>query len=87
MKPSIEETLVDWFGQNHSIEIKTIYVETKLNEMDQKVLYKADGEFYPCILDPQDDEIALEYHNLTLSDWRFEGTKLTFIDETKFKIR
>lgn len=86
MKPSIEETLVDWLGAQ-SIEVKTIEVETKHNEIDQKILYKADGEFYPCGLDPEDDEKALDYHQFTLTDWRFEGTKLTFIDDTKFKIR
>lgn len=90
MKPSIEETIVDWLGE-HSLQVSSIEVETAVHVTEDgceetKVLYKAEGSFYPCGLDPQDDELCLEYHQFTRTDERFRGTKMEFIGETKFKI-
>lgn len=90
MKSSIEETLVDWLGE-HSLEVRAINVETTVLVSEDgceetKVLYKATGSFYPCGLDPEDDELCLEYHQFTLTDERFRDTKMEFISETEFRI-
>lgn len=84
MKPSIEETLVDWLGAQ-SLEVSKIEVEERWN-----VLYKADGEFRPVGVDKYEDgrKIELDYmYELERRDARFEHTKLTFISDTKFQIR
>lgn len=86
MKPSIEEILIDWFGAQ-SLEIKSIEVETQEID-DRRYLYKATGSFYEAGFDKDDDgaRLALEYHQLTLRNWRLADTQLTFLNETEFKI-
>lgn len=88
MKPSIEETLVDWLGKN-SLEIEKIEVEERWNADDEKVLYKASGSFRPVGIDKYEDgkKLELDYmFELERRDERFRGTKMEFISETEFKI-
>lgn len=92
MKLSIEETLVDWLGKN-SLEVRTIEVETTVLVSEDgceetKVLYKATGKFNAVCFDKECDgaDLKLRYHQFTLTDERFSGTKMEFISETKFKI-
>lgn len=90
MKPSIEETLVDWFEQK-GVEIKSIEVKTEINsDTGQKFLYKVDGDFYQVVFDKEYDgaDLSLAYHQeLVMIDERFFDTKLTFPTDKTFKIR
>lgn len=89
MKPSIEETLTDWFGKN-SLEIEKIEVEERWTEADEKVLYKAHGRFYPVGVDRYEDgrQLELDYmFELERRDPRFERTKLEFISDREFRIK
>lgn len=88
MKLSIEETLVDWLGEQ-SLEIEKIEVEERWNADDEKVLYKASGSFRPVGIDKYEDgkKLELDYmFELERRDERFKGTKMEVISETGFKI-
>lgn len=88
MKSSIEETLVDWLGEQ-SLEIEKIEVEERWNADDEKVLYKASGSFRPVGIDRYEDgkKLELDYmFELERRDERFKGTKMELITDQKFKI-
>lgn len=87
----MEETLEQWFG-SHSLELKTIDVEPDTfytGEYDYPHLYKAVGEFIPCLFDIKTNgpSIAMLYLlEVAYVDNRFENTKLIFDTDTTFRI-